>query len=799
MTNELVSVTPDARRLLAPGGKPFFAVIVNYVGHSDRAWAQFQPGKFDASLIESDFRRARAAGANTVRTFVTSPLQNEFPRGDWTKLDALVNAAERAGIYLWLTLADYSLSYVQTLAAHARLIAERYAGRPGILAYDLRNEPRFYHMALMRYQQPTPLYAPALVDEYPPARSADQALAWARGEGKAPASLSDAEAIAYANVSEILDAFLKAVSEWISAHSYQVSVADFIRSSQAAPWEGFITALDGTLARWLEPQLTAVRGADPGRLVTVGYSDPLLAALPANRALDLHAINRYPRDASPRQLEYQFTIVRGLQEAFPAKPVVLSEIGYSTDTLEPAQAGVCEAAAWLRAYEMGLSGAGKWMLWDLPPGPNQRERSFGLFDAGGNPKPSALVLPAISARIAPSREARGVLEISAGEGGGVTYRFTADDARFSSGYGRAGDAALRWEGAGWGQVLANWTEPGALGIWTSAPGRVTADLGELLGMRELGDYTFQDEDGPRAHTRAGSVVVFDAAPGTPAALRFALASVDARIAVVWPHADAPVSEARLCNITAHLTFPDSRQAVPCDFAPEVILWRALNNEPAEPIATGVRRMARLAGRRVPVWDFNDVDVSPARNPENKLYFSVRLPGSPHRSNVWVHGSDARTYMPVQAQATGIRFVRAANPPPEVDARIQILWPHGGAAASQAHLANIKVDLFERGSLRRLAPARGVADAWAPEVWLVSALNNDPGRRIGRGAVQLDTGGSAHWEFNDVDISAARNPNSKLHFWIEVTQTLTYSNFWTHGVDARTYLPNPDILLGDCPE
>ena len=40
---ERVSITLDGGRLLTPDGKPFFAVIVNYVGHSDRAWAQFMP------------------------------------------------------------------------------------------------------------------------------------------------------------------------------------------------------------------------------------------------------------------------------------------------------------------------------------------------------------------------------------------------------------------------------------------------------------------------------------------------------------------------------------------------------------------------------------------------------------------------------------------------------------------------------------------------------------------------------------------------------------------------------------
>ena len=296
MANHLVSVTSDATRLCAADGRPIFAVIVNYVGHSDRAWAQFQPGQFDAALIEADFRLARQAGANVIRTFVAAPLQNEFPNGDWTKLDALVTAAERAGVYLLLTLADYSLSYVKTLAAHAGLIAARFAGRPGLLGYDLKNEPRFYHLALMRYPAPNPLFAPDLSQRYPPKRNPQDALTWARGEGKAPASMSDDEAIRFAAASEVLDACLQAISDWISARSYQVSAVDFLRSPEAAPWQPFLDKLNATLAAWLAPQIAAVRAADPGRLITVGWSDPLLAGLPANQALDIMSINRYPRE-----------------------------------------------------------------------------------------------------------------------------------------------------------------------------------------------------------------------------------------------------------------------------------------------------------------------------------------------------------------------------------------------------------------------------------------------------------------------------------------------------------------------
>jgi hypothetical protein len=811
MTSKLVSVTADGARLLTPDGRPFFAVIANYVGHSDRAWAQFQAGKYDPALIEADFRLAASAGANAIRTFVAAPLQSEFPQGNWAKLDGLVAAARAAGVYLLLTLADYSLSYVATLAQHAGLIASHFAGEPAILAYDLKNEPRFYHISLMRFPGGNPLYMADLPKIYPPQRDAAAALAWARGAGAAPTSLSDADALQYANVSEVMDNFLAAAGAWIAARSYRVSVVEFIRSPEAAAWQPFLAALDAALKAWLGPQVNAIRGADPGRLITVGYSDPLLAALPANRALDLHAINRYPRDATPRQLEFQLTITSGLRATFPSQPVILTEFGYSTAEHEPALAAIYESAGWLRAYELGLAGAGKWMLWDLPPGPNPRERSFGLYDAAGSPKPAALSLPGLSQRLAGSRGPRGRVEITANPAGvnpasAIAYRYTADDALFASGNGRAGDAAVRWEGQGWGQIFADWAEPGAVCVRTTAAGQVTLDLEQVLGVEpaatdalaQPGAYTLTSGAASWPHSRAGAVIVFRTEPGRAVVLRLGLPRLDAQIVILWPHNDAPVAEATRANLTAHLTYPGTRMCIPCDLTPRVTLWRSLNNEPAAPVAAGVRRLADMNGRRVPVWDFNDVDVSPARDPRNKLYFTLRVDGYPAASNAWVHGVDARTYMPRPAQATSNQMVGSA--PAELDARIQILWPHGGAGVAEADLANISVDLFRRGTLIRLVPATA-GPRWTPVVWLLRALNNDPAERVGAGILRVEANGGAtggaHWDFNDVDVSPAREPSNKLHFWVEVENAATYSSFWTHGLDARTYLPHPDELLGDC--
>ena len=317
--------------------------------------------------------------------------------------------------------------------------------------------------------------------------------------------------------------------------------------------------------------------------------------------------------------------------------------------------------------------------------------------------------------------------------------------------------APRVGGAGLGQLFAEWSTPGVVRVQATAAGQMTLDLERMLGLQDPHDIILEANGTPLQYTRAGGILVFPIQPGIPVELHLGLTAVDAKIAILWPHGDVAVVEAKLANLTAYLTYPGTRMAVPCDLAPEVTLWSALNNEPATKIATGGRRLAEFGGRRVPVWDFNDVDVSAARDPKNKLYFSVRVAGAsgvPCRANVWVHGVDARTYMPLPLQATGILKVASNAVPAEIDARIQIVWPHGGAPVTEARLANITADLFAHGTRKRLG-----GEAWQPAVWLVRAVDNGVGERVARATPRAESDGSAHWDFNDVDVSAARDPSS----------------------------------------
>ena len=44
--------------------------------------------------------------------------------------------------------------------------------------------------------------------------------------------------------------------------------------------------------------------------------------------------------------------------------------------------------------------------------------------------------------------------------------------------------------------------------------------------------------------------------------------------------------------------------------------------------------SRTSGRTFPVWDFNDIDVSAARDPANKLSFFVTVDGVEALPNIW---------------------------------------------------------------------------------------------------------------------------------------------------------------------
>lgn len=283
------------------------------------------------------------------------------------------------------------------------------------------------------------------------------------------------------------------------------------------------------------------------------------------------------------------------------------------------------------------------------------------------------------------------------------------------------------------------------------------------------------------------------APAVAASPSQAITEVDAKIEIVWPHGNVPVTQASFVNITAYLFEPGTLRSVPCDFNPTVRLWQSTNNEPVANVAVGQRRLVTRGGITFPVWDFNNINVVATRNPENKHYFYVTVDGVTTNFNIWSHAADARTYLP-QPRRPNV----ATGRPEAVDARIQIVWPHDRAGVAQpvsrATLVNVQVALFNSGTLA------SVGRDFDQRVHLFRGLNNDPVQLVGQGAQRLVTQNGVTypvWEFNDVDVSAARDGLNKYYFRILVDDTRTFSTIWSHGADARTYFPRVDQPTAGC--
>ncbi len=147
-------------------------------------------------------------------------------------------------------------------------------------------------------------------------------------------------------------------------------------------------------------------------------------------------------------------------------------------------------------------------------------------------------------------------------------------------------------------------------------------------------------------------------------------------------------------------------------------------------------------------------------------------------------------------------VRLSDPIPagfqQLDAKIEIVWPHGGAPVDKAEKANIGVFLFTPGTLipvpmdfdRPVRLWRGIGSSPAQPV------------AVGRKAVRTVEGRTfPAWEFDNVDVIWARDRWMAVVFYVTVDGVGTNSNVWVHGADARTYWPSQSVFgrLGPWPD
>lgn len=353
-----------------------------------------------------------------------------------------------------------------------------------------------------------------------------------------------------------------------------------------------------------------------------------------------------------------------------------------------------------------------------------------------------------------------------------------------------------------------WATRNGGGVYRSTDGgdewaNVAAGVGDNLGQAIAVDYG--TPGGALMGTATAGAWAFGrgsaATPSPAPAPAAGRSGVDARIEIVWPHDWAPVGQAKLANIGLRLFAADSLTPTACGWQPRVTVWQANNTSPVEPLRQADQ--GNLDGRPYPYWMLNDVDVSRANDPAQKIYFMVRVDGVSTATSVWAHGADARTYFPAQDVPSGI----ATDTITAVDARIQIVWPHDETGAqrpvNEATLANVAVAFFKHGT-RLSVPVN-----WQPaDIVLYGAWDQEVARPLpGRPTMLTRQAGAIVypvWEFSNIPVERATDranlsggPSSKLYLWVDVTGVTTYPTIWAHGVDSRTFYPYKDEPIQGC--
>ncbi|MEO8287166.1 MAG: hypothetical protein ABI670_12125 [Chloroflexota bacterium] len=472
------------------GGQPFFVVGANYEGATDRAWMMWESDKFDPSLIAADFARARSIGINTVRIFVQRPLRDDANRNDFSKLDAVTELARRNNLWLILTFTDWPEPDLTKSADLNLRIAAHLAGEPSILAYDVKNEPQFTDVAGAIFPANTaavPLQDPATLATYGEKVKRSDIATYRRNQGNyIPARMNDDQAYLMANYYELYRDFLDAGAAWVGSHPNSTTL-DYMDSPDSASWQPFLSAIDATLLAWVNTQVDPVRAADPGRPITVGYSNIVFAKLPSNRALDFQSIHRFTSHGYSG-LNATFLVLNNLQRTFAGEPVLLEEFGYpgqvkgSGDTVvgfDPRTTANLEAAAWAFLYANGFAGGAKWMLNNFPQGYDPAQNSFGLFDNSGQPKIAARTLGQISSLF--SHTSAGTFSgIRAADASAVSYSYNAADALIAGGKEYAGPGVTY--NSTFPSTFVMSSARGAISLFATDTSTATLDIPALLGV-----------------------------------------------------------------------------------------------------------------------------------------------------------------------------------------------------------------------------------------------------------------------------------------------------------------------------
>lgn len=353
------SVTFQGGQFVDGSGRPVFVLGANYEGPADRAWRMWEDNLFDPDLISRDMAHANAANLSVLRIFVRGSLAADLWAGRWAKLDQVLDLADRHDLKLIITLADYPEKRLASVVQLDVALASRYRSRPTILAYDLKNEPHFGNLAHTEY--PPGVYVPL-------------------------------QTIAYVRILTAYIQFFQQGLAWAAAR--HATIVHYFQSPESAAWTPLKNALDQTFGAWLKPQLDGIRAVDPGRPLTVGQADPVIASLSVNDWLDFRTLHCYPpaTDAGVASCLALFDAVRA---TVPNRPLILEEFGISNADADEQRSAALEVAIVRGVCAHGGVGACKWMLNDFPKGFNARQDAFGMYRGDGTAKPVVAAFDAL--------------------------------------------------------------------------------------------------------------------------------------------------------------------------------------------------------------------------------------------------------------------------------------------------------------------------------------------------------------------------------------------------------------------
>lgn len=257
--------------------------------------------------------------------------------------------------------------------------------------------------------------------------------------------------------------------------------------------------------------------------------------------------------------------------------------------------------------------------------------------------------------------------------------------------------------------------------------------------------------------------------------------VEARIGILWPHGGIAPEQASFANLTATLVREDGASPA-CGWEPEVTLWAAIGEAPAQPVTTGVRRMMTENGVTFPVYDFNDVDIRATRDEKLPIHFSVRVSGVEVAQNVWTHAATG-TYVPtVRPELEGLVTRQDAA----LDARIWVEQTSSGPV--------VYAMLLRPDSLLGVNQSAG-----SPIPQLRWALNNgvtEPELIVGRPETRQEDGLTfTVWSFPGLNPDSFLQDAAQVRFWVEAPDIQVNSSVLAWGRDIRTLgarLPIPVV-------